>query len=517
MSNNIDSFDILIIGSGGAGLTSALSVYEDGFKIGIVSKSYPNNSQTSMAQGGINASISESDSIASHIEDTLKSAKGLGDKEAIELLCKEAPKVIEWLDSIGMPFSRINSNIAQRQLGGTKQKRACYAEDYTGLKILQTLIDNVINRDITLLNNKFLLDLIVEDSKIIGVKLLNIETSEIEVIKAKSVILATGGYSKIYGEYSTNSKDAIGSGISVALRSGVKISNMEFIQFHPTALKSSSILISESARGEGGILINSDNERFVDELSTRDEVARAIYLQMQKNKSVFLDLRKLDKNFLMENLPQEIKLAKLHENIDVFSEPIPIKPSAHYSIGGINVNLKCETNIEGLYAVGECTNAKVHGANRLGGNSLLEIIVFGLIAGNSAKEYIKDKNFSNFEVSDYNNINFIDELLKDNSNLNKNFYKEKHKLSKLLYEKVGLFRDEVNLNEALNYVNNINLSDFNIKDKNRTFNTELIEFLEFKDMIEIAKVVIKSAIERRESIGVHFRSDGNKSLLENYL
>ncbi len=504
----MDNFDILIIGSGGAGLTSALSAYKKGLKIGVVSKSYPNNSQSAMAQGGINASISESDSIEEHIKDTLKSAKGLGDRKVIELLCKEAPKVIEWLDSIGVPFSRIDSNIAQRQLGGTEQKRACYAEDYTGLKILQTLIDNVINRDIILLNNRFLLDLISKNSKIIGVKLLNIENLEIEVIKAKSVILATGGYSKIYGEYSTNSKDAVGSGINIALKAGCKISNMEFIQFHPTALKSSSILISESARGEGGVLINSDGARFVDELSTRDEVARAIYLQMQKNKSVFLDLRKLDKNFLMENLPQEIKLAKLYENIDVFTEPIPIKPSAHYSIGGIDVNLKCETNIDGLYAVGECSNAKVHGANRLGGNSLLEIIVFGLIAGESAKEYIKDKNFNNFEIRDYKNSDFIDELLKDNSDNNKNFYEEKHKLSKLLYEKVGLFRDEVNLKEALNYVENINLSEFSIKDKNRIFNTELVEFIEFKNMIEITKVVIKSAIERKESIGVHFRSDG---------
>ncbi len=496
-----DSFDILIIGSGGAGLTSALSAYDESLKIAVVSKSYPNNSQTSMAQGGINAAISSEDSINSHIEDTLKSSKGLANKEIVEYVCNKAPKVIKWLDSIGVAFSRNDKAIAQRRLGGATHKRACYAEDYTGLKILHTLIDKAINSNIEFLNDKFLLDLIIKENRVVGVKLLNIKNSQVEIIKAKCVILATGGYSKIYGKNSTNAEGMVGDGIAVAIKRGVRVCDMEFIQFHPTALKKSSILISESARGEGGILINSDGERFIDELATRDEVARAIYLQYKNNKEVFLDLRKLDKEFLKQHLPQEIKLAKIYEGVDAFNEPIPIKPSAHYSIGGIEVDINCKTNIDGLFAVGECANAKMHGANRLGGNSLLEIITFGLRVGESAKEYIKDKDFS--EIDDLSND--IDELF--NKKAIKSFYKEKEKISELLYEKVGLFRDENGLNEALNYVESINIDEFGIEDKSKVFNTELIEFLEFKNMLEISKVVIKSALNRKVSIGVHFRSD----------
>lgn len=497
-------FDILIIGSGGAGLSTALSAYSENLKIGVVSKFYPNNSQTAMAQGGINASISNEDSIASHIADTLKSSKGLGEIDVIEYACTKAPEIIEWLDSIGTPFSRDDEGVAQRKLGGASHKRACYAEDYTGLKILHTLIDKAINSNIEFLNDKFLLDLIVENSRVIGVKLLNIETSEVEVIGAKSVVLATGGYSKLYGKNSTNGDGMVGDGIATALRAGAKLSDMEFIQFHPTSLKSSSILISESARGEGGVLINSNGERFIDELATRDEVARAIFLEYQNDREVFLDLTKLDENFLKENLPQEIKLAKIYEGVDAFNEPIPIKPSAHYSIGGIDVDIDCKTNIDGLFAVGECANVKMHGANRLGGNSLLEIIAFGKRAGEKSREYIKDIDFVEIEEkSDIENI-FAKET-------KKSFYEEKHKIEAILYNKVGVFRDEEGLKEALNYIENINIDEFGIKDKSKTFNTELIEFLEFKNMVEVSKAVIKSALFRKESRGAHFRNDYENS------
>ena len=358
--------DVLIIGSGGAGLTAALAAKEistvDGVGLGnasilVVGKAYPTNSQTSMAQGGMNAALGNvgEDHISSHIADTIKSARGLCDEDMVRQMCADAPKTIQWLESIGVPFSRLDNSksgvetVAQRQMGGASAKRACYAQDYTGLKILHTLYDTCLKENIDFLDEHYFLNLVVEDGTAKGATFLDIRTGKIKQIHAKSVIIATGGYGSLYHGYTTNAYGSTGDGIAAVLRAGGAVSDMEFIQFHPTALKGSSILISESARGEGGYLVNTHGERFVDELKPRDEVARAIFEQFTQGQEVFLDVRHLGETKLMELLPQEVALCKLHEHVDPATQLIPIKPVAHYSMGGVDVDYALE--VTGIKAV----------------------------------------------------------------------------------------------------------------------------------------------------------------------
>ncbi len=507
--------DILIIGSGGAGLSAALTAKEAGASVVVVNKSYPTNAQTSMAQGGINASLGNvmEDSIESHIEDTLKSAHGLANEAMVKRMCEDAPKTIAWLESIGVPFSRLDSSntpiksIAQRQLGGASSKRACYAQDYTGLKILHTLYDNGLKEEIEFLNEYYLLNLIIEDGVAKGATFLEIATGEIRQIEAKAIILATGGYGAIYHGFTTNAYGSTGDGIASVLRAGGAVSDMEFIQFHPTALKNSAILISESARGEGGYLINSDGERFVDELKPRDVVARAIFAQIKENKEVFLDLRHLGEKRLNRLLPQEVELCKLHENIDPARELIPIKPVAHYTMGGIDVDSNLEVNgIKGCLAVGECANAKVHGANRLGGNSLLEIILFGRLVAQNAINYAK--NIDSIQVDSKqlkSDRAYIEELFRREPTIN--FYQQREILGEILYSYVGIVRDNSLLNKALRDViaMQVNLSKMGIEDRAKKSNQSLVEFLEFSNALLIAPTIISSAIARDESRGAHYK------------
>ncbi|MFK5977059.1 MAG: FAD-dependent oxidoreductase [Sulfurovum sp.] len=507
--------DILIIGAGGAGLTSALLASQNGASVLVVGKSYPTASQTSMAQGGINASLSnmDEDSIESHIADTIKSAHGLCDEQSVRDMCSLAPETMQWLDSIGVPFSRLDTphegikSIAQRKLGGATHKRACYAQDYTGLKILHTLYDNAIKEDIEFRDNYYLLNLIVEDGVAKGAIFLDIYSGEVVQIDAKSVIMATGGYASIYHGYTTNSFGSTGDGIASVLRAGGGVSDMEFVQFHPTALKSSSILISESARGEGGYLLDSKGERFIDELKPRDEVARAIFNKMKNGENIFLDIRGLGEEKLQELLPQEVALCKFHENIDPAKELIPIKPVAHYTMGGIDVDYTLEVNgIKGCFAVGECANAKIHGANRLGGNSLLEIISLGRLAGENASKYAiyasnKKASSTQLEIDK----NYIESLF--NATPSINFYDNRNILGELFYEEVGIIRDNKTLHNALERVIDmqITLPQMGINDKNREDNSNLIDFLEFRSALILAPTIISSAIARDESRGAHFK------------
>ncbi|MCF6201608.1 MAG: FAD-dependent oxidoreductase, partial [Hydrogenimonas sp.] len=383
-------YDVLVIGGGGAGLCAALGAKSRGAKVALLGKNYPTRSQTSMAQGGINAALgnSGSDSVEAHISDTLRSSRTLGSEEMIRKLCEGALEAIEWLDEIGTPFSRLEGGkVAQRRLGGAGAARACYAQDYTGLKILHTLYDKALGSGVEFLNEYFLLNFIVEDNRLLGVTAIEIRSGEVKAIGAKSVVLASGGYGGIYRGFTTNSSAATGDGIAAAVRAGCRLSDMEFIQFHPTALKSSGILVSESARGAGGKLVNSKGERFVDELKPRDVVAKAIWEQIESGEEIFLDIRDLGERFIDENLPQERKLSMLYEGVDPVKEPIPIKPVAHYAMGGVEVDRNHMTCIDGLFAAGECANAYVHGANRLGGNSLLETVVFGREAGDNAASF----------------------------------------------------------------------------------------------------------------------------------
>jgi len=502
--------DVLIIGSGGAGLTSAIELSKSSKNIVVLSKTFPTASQTSQAQGGINAVISnEKDSIENHINDTLKSSHSLGDKNSIEYMCQNGAKTIKWLDDIGVPFSKDkDNNIAQRQLGGTTNPRACYSSDYTGLKILHTLYDNAIKKDIKFLNEHMLLDFIVVDNCIKGVVALDIKNSEVKQILAKEVIIATGGYSGIYHKYTTNSTATTGEVLSASYRVGCKLSNMEYVQFHPTALKNNSILISESARGEGGYLVTSDEERFTNELGTRDIVARAIFKKIEKGEDVFLDLRHIPKEKILESMPQEYNIALESLGLELDKDLIPIKPVAHYTMGGIQTNIDGKTNIKNLYAVGEIASNGVHGANRLGGNSLLEIITFGRkiaqnIIENNENIEIEDKEYDIF----LENKKLIDSIY-DLPNI-LNFYDYKKDIGEMFYNKVGLFRDESSLQSVITNLDYIKdkIKQMGISDKSYNYNTNLKEFIEFINSIELGKIIVNSALQREESRGSHYRTD----------
>ncbi len=501
------NYDVLIIGAGGAGLVAALHAHKAGAKVLVLTKEYPTRAQTCMAQGGINAALGNAgeDSVEAHIKNTLKSAHSIANEKAIRLLCEEAPDAVEWLDSIGVCFSRTSdAKIAQRTLGGASAPRACYAQDYTGLKILHTLYDRCVAEGIEILNERFLLDLLVAENQVYGAKVLNIRSGKMEVYKAKSVILATGGYSRIYDKNSTNSTATTGDGLACAIRGGARVSDMEFVQFHPTALKNSSILISESARGAGGYLLNSKGKRFVNELLPRDEVARAIHNEMAKGEEIFLDIRHLGEAFIDEELPQERKLAKLYENIDPVHDLIPIKPVAHYTMGGIEVDAKSSTIVKGLYAAGECANHRVHGANRLGGNSLLELIVFGKQAGKSAAEFALNASYQ--EIDDKELVSRIEDI---NTDSEIDFYKIKEQLGELFYKNVGISRDGKILKTTLEQVEAFisKLPLMGVSDNSQVYNTNRVEFLEFKNMLELSRLVLMGAISRQESRGAHYRED----------
>ena len=502
--------DVLIIGAGGAGLVAALKAHENGVKVRVITKEYATRSQTCMAQGGINAALGNAgeDSIEAHIANTLKSAKSIANEEAVRLLCSEAPEAVEWLDSIGVCFSRTKeSKIAQRTLGGASAPRACYAQDYTGLKILHTLYDRCLEAGIEILNEKYLLNIIVDEqnNQAGGAIVLDIRSGETEVYTSGSVIVATGGYSRIYDKHSTNSTASTGDGIAAAMRAGARVSDMEFIQFHPTALKQSSILISESARGAGGYLLNTKGERFTNELAPRDEVSRAINDEIVKGEDIFLDIRHLGEEFIDEELPQERKLAKLYENVDPAYDLIPIKPVAHYTMGGIEVDKESQSQVKGLFAAGECANHRVHGANRLGGNSLLELIVFGKQAGEYAAKFALESNEIVYDESQ--ECSFLSEAKSFTTEID--FYHIREELGDIFYSEVGISRDKKSLENVLIKVEKHlkELPQMGAKDKSKVYNTNLIEFLEFKNMLELSRLVLSGAISRNESRGAHFRVD----------
>ncbi len=496
--------DILIIGSGIAGMMAAIEAKELGSDVAIVTKKSPMANNSFMAKGGINAALNnmkDGDSIEHHIQDTLKSGVGLAEEEAVRIFCEQAPQVVRELHrKFKVPFTTLpDGKLAQRPFGGTKYKRTCFAADTTGAAIMKTLNKALKDLNITTIKNHFAINLLITDGKIAGVSFLDETVNEVKTIQAKAVIIATGGYAGLYKGYSTNVNDATGDGIAMGLRAGLEGMDMEFIQFHPTGLKGSNFLISEAARAEGGRLINSDGKEFVDELNTRDFVARAILKQILKGKEVFLDLTDIPEDIINTKLIHLKKRVKSLKGIDIGSEPIPINPLAHYTMGGIKTDTYGKTEIEGLFYAGEAGNNGVNGANRLGGNSLSEGAVFGKIAGYKAVKYSHRNNiFPSIKKEDIQkDIDLIEKL----KNTKINAKEIKHQLGDILYQKVGILRNGYTLKKALDKINELKKLDINNEDSNIT------EKLEAINGLDIAKALVKAALSREESRGAHFRMD----------
>lgn len=534
-------FDVLIVGAGGAGMYAALNAAKESkeVKVGVLSKIYPTRSHTGAAQGGINAALANvdpADTTAAHTFDTIKGSDYLADQESAKFLCETAPDVIRELEHMGTPFSRLTSGkIAQRPFGGASHDRTCYSADKMGHVMLHTLYEQCLRFDVNFLNEWFMLSLIHEEGVLQGVSALEIQTGEIHFIKTKSVVLATGGHSRVYWGYTSNALGCTGDGAAVALRAGIPLKDMEFLQFHPTGLRRSAILVTEGARGEGGYLINSEGERFMNryapnkmELGPRDLVSRSIVTEIREGRGfsdeegrnyVHLDLRHLGAEKIKEKLPQIRELTIDFEGIDPIVEPIPIKPTAHYAMGGIETNVKCETTIKGVYAAGEAQCVSVHGANRLGGNSLLDIVVFGKVVGEEAVKYAKENDFSQGGE---------EKIESDKALINALFEKTpqerladiRNELGEIMFRHFGVFKTGEEMQKG--YEKLLSLKErahknLALGDKSKIFNTDLVALLEFFNLLEVAEVMALTSLERKESRGSFSRTDFPTRDDENYL
>lgn len=528
----MNGYDIVIVGGGGAGLYAAMEILgnDPGLKVAVISKIYPNRSHTSAAQGGANAALANTDkedTIDLHIFDTIKGSDYLADQDAAAFLCEEAPRVIRELENLGAPFSRLeDGSIAQRPFGGATKPRCCYCADKTGHTILQTLYEQCLRLGVKFYNEYFILSLEHNDGLCSGITALNIRTGKIEAIPSKIVMFATGGYAKAYWNRSSNAAGNTGDGPAVALRAGIPLKDMEFVQFHPTGLRKSGLLVTEGARGEGGYLYNKDGERFMEryapekmELGPRDLVSRSIEREImdgrgfetEAGKYVNLDLRHLGAELITKRLPQIRELSISFEGVDPIEEPIPIRPTAHYSMGGIDTNKDGKTIMNGVYAIGECSCISVHGANRLGGNSLLEILVFGKQAGRVAAKEVRSLPVSTISPSavDYQK-KYLRHLTRDEQY--ERYAVIREEMGKTLADNVGIYRTEKNMRQAIEDIKELRerFRKVRIHDPSNIFNTNVINVLELRNMLDVALTIAAGAYVRKESRGSHYRIDYTK-------
>ena len=503
-------FDIVVVGGGVAGLMAAIEAKSSSNRVAVITKGNLFKSNSSLASGGINAVLDPNNKseIDKHIADTYEGGYGLGDKKAISYMCYQAGRIVRKINKYGVEFDKDEAgNIAQRSFGGGSSKRTCYVGDKTGGAITGALIKKAKSMGVDFVVNNYVMNITKLDKNVSGVVAIRRMDSSVVVYPAKAVILAGGGYAGIYRGFATNAPDYTGDLHAIALRAGLRLKDMEFVQFHPTGLAKGSYLVSEAARGEGGYLINSDGERFVDELETRDVVSRAILKEFEKGHEVFIDLRHLSSEHIETKLPSLFKSAYNMMGIDVSKEILPVKPLAHYSMGGIESTMT-QTSIKGLFVCGECANVGVHGANRLGGNSLLEGAVFGELAGSKAKKYAQSRDFLpidyNIVVKDQNIVDKIFDM-----DTTKNFNAMRISLGKSMFENCGISKNEAGLIKAYDYIRYLRAeaNTLHCIDKGRNNNVELIAILELKNALEVSEAIILTSMERKESRGAAHRDD----------
>jgi succinate dehydrogenase / fumarate reductase flavoprotein subunit len=510
--------DIVIVGAGLAGMRAALASPPD-LDVAVISKVHPVRSHSVAAQGGINAALGENDSWEAHAFDTTKGGLYLGDQDAIEAMCREAPDDIVELEHLGVIFSRDDQGrIAQRPFGGAGFPRTCYAADRTGHAILHAMYEQLMKRQIRVYEEWFVTSLVEEGGVCRGVIAWDLIHGGLHAIGAKAVILAAGGSGRVFFT-STNAVINTGDGMALAYRVGVPLADMEFVQFHPTTLKDTGILITEGARGEGGYLLNTLGERFMKtyapqqmELATRSTVSLAIGREILEGRGVdgcvLLDLRHLGRARILERLPQIRELAIEFAGLDPVETPIPVRPGAHYQMGGVRTNQWGETALPGLYAAGECACVSVHGANRLGGNSLLETIVFGRRAGKRACDYAR--TIAPRALSDtalLGEEQRVHQLLSNEGSVRA--WQLRDELGKTMSLNLGLVRTEESIQSAKAVVESLKVraAAVTIQDKGRVFNTDLVQALELQSLLDIAETIIAGALARTESRGAHYRSD----------
>ena len=543
-------YDVVVLGAGGSGLRAAVGLSESGLKTACISKVFPTRSHTSAAQGGISAALGNmgEDDWRWHMYDTVKGSDWLGDQDAIEYLCKEAPRAVVELERYGVPFSRTDDGkIYQRPFGGmTKNygngivQRTCAAADRTGHAILHTLYGQALKQNTEFFIEYFALDLIMKNGECKGVIAWNLTDGTIHRFRSHITIIATGGYGKVY--YSaTSAHTCTGDGNAMVLRAGLPLQDMEFVQFHPTGIYGVGCLITEGVRGEGGFLVNGEGERFMEryapnakDLASRDVVSRSMEMEINegrgagKNKDhINLHLDHLDQNIIEERLPGIAEAAKTFANVDVSKDPIPVVPTVHYNMGGIPTNYKAEVltlngsekTVPGLMAIGEAACVSVHGANRLGSNSLIDLVVFGRAAAKRAKELIKSgsphEKISNDETDKC--LSRFDKLR--NSNGSTKTSELRMSMQKTMQTKCAVFRTEKTLKEGVDQIRQPHqgINDVSVKDKSLLFNTDLVETLEFDNLIRQALTTMDSAYHRKESRGAHAREDFNKRDDKNFM
>ncbi len=527
--------DVIIVGAGLAGLRAAVEAAEHA-DVALISKVFPTRSHSGAAQGGIAAALGneEQDSWEWHMYDTVKGGDFLTDQDAAEVLAKDAPRAIYELEHMGVPFNRTaDGTIAQRAFGGhtsdfgqTPIKRACHAADRTGRVILDTLYGEALRKGIKIYAEFHLLDLIIEENQALGLVAYELATGDVHVFHSRVILLATGGFGKVF-KTTSNCFANTGDGVYLAYRAGIPLEDMEFVQFHPTGLYGLGVLISEAARGEGGVLRNSIGDRFMEEyaptlkdLAPRDMVSRAITEEIRAGRGiegrdfVHLDLTHLGKERLQEKLSDISSFVRIYLGIDPIKEPIPVQPTCHYMMGGIPTNLdgqvleEKQKIVNGLYAAGECACVSVHGANRLGCNSLLDLVVFGRRAGKKMVQNLQDLSWSQLpDRPEEKTMARIDRLKKMGSGEKAGVLRIE--MQNVMMEHCSVFRQEEGLSKVLSVIKSLKnrYEGVAIDNRERRFNTDLLEALELESLLGLANVILASAIARKESRGAHFRED----------